>query len=102
MSKSKHTPGPWRAQLHEDFEGQWGVVSTCEIEWLIAEAAPHIDGDPDEANARLIAAAPELLEALQALRRICADTPAVERNPRFVTANSAALAAIAKAKGETP
>jgi hypothetical protein len=100
---SKHTPGPWRVGNGSLMEsgvfsadgktlvaGTHGSARNYRRQEQIAE---------QDANARLIAAAPDLLEALQALRRICADTPAVERNPRFVTANSAALAAIAKAKG---
>jgi len=101
---SKHTPGPWRAQPREGFEGEWEVVSTCEIEWLIAAAAPHIDGDPDEANARLIAAAPELLEALVGLMRVMPVLPADAKTIRGIeqqydAAHRAARAAIAKAKG---
>jgi hypothetical protein len=101
---NKHTPGPWRAQPREGFEGEWEVVSTCEIEWLIAAAAPHIDGDPDEANARLIAAAPELLEALVGLMRVMPVLPADAKTIRGIeqqydAAHRAARAAIAKAKG---
>jgi hypothetical protein len=116
MSKSKHTPGPWRAQLREFpegqwfLEGQWEVVSTCEIEWLIAAAAPHIDGDPDEANARLIAAAPELLEALHSvyafINREYHDPEATVEG-EYVTREARPIwakicTAIAKAEGETP
>jgi hypothetical protein len=107
MSKSKHTPGPWRAQPREGFEGQWEVVSTCKTGRLIAAAAPHIDGDPDEANARLIAAAPELLKALVDLMRVMPVLPEAAKTIRGIeqqydAANRAARAAIAKAKGETP
>jgi hypothetical protein len=108
MNKSKHTPGPWKAQPREFpegqwfLEGQWEVVSTCEIEWLIAAAAPHIDGDPDEANARLIAAAPELLEALISATRCLAWH--VEEHGRSGAMDGVTLerarAAIAKAKGD--
>jgi hypothetical protein len=105
MSKSKHTPGPWKAQPREFpegqwfLEGQWEVVSTCDIEWLIAAAAPHIDGDPDEANARLIAAAPELLEALMGLRLYVNPLLGGEE---VDNARRAANAAIAKATGGNP
>jgi hypothetical protein len=110
MSKSKHTPGPWKAQPREFpegqwfLEGQWEVVSTCENERLIAEAAPHIDSDSEEANARLIAAAPELLEALVDLTRVMPVLPADAKNIRGIeqqydAANRAARAAIAKATG---
>jgi hypothetical protein len=92
----KHTPGPWKAQPREGIEGQWEVVSTCETEWLIAAAAPHIDGDPDEANARLIAAAPELLEALLGLRLYVDPMMGGEEVDNAIRA---ANAAIAKATG---
>jgi hypothetical protein len=110
---SKHTPGPWKAQPREFpegqwfLEGQWEVVSTCKTERLIAEAAPHIDSDSEEANARLIAAAPELLEALEYLAAI-AGTGLLHRQSLdkqgmvelFEEARAAALAAIAKAEGD--
>lgn len=51
---------------------------------------------------RLIETQRELLAALAELRHICADIPAIERNPRFAAANMKALAAIAKANGEQP
>lgn len=74
---SKHTPGPW-----ETFKGQdgWGIVGLCGGYY----------GELSEANARLIAAAPELLEALHGLLLF-------PNNPRE---NNKARAAIAKATGE--
>jgi 2-oxo-4-hydroxy-4-carboxy--5-ureidoimidazoline (OHCU) decarboxylase len=104
---SKHTPGPWKAQPREFpegqwfLEGQWEVVSTRKAERLIAEAAPHIDSDSEEANARLIAAAPELLEALISATRCLAWH--VEEQGRGVAMDGVTLerarAAIAKARG---
>ena len=78
-----HTPGPWayRPQEHDD----WGIVRTTvvnEAGWRpIVARASYVDSptdeelgahrrnktDPAEANARLIAAAPDLLAALIAL-----------------------------------
>ena len=62
-----HTPGPWSADLD------------CEHPVITSLCAPHnpqvavvCDGDPreaTEANARLIAAAPEMLEALERASR---------------------------------
>ena len=61
--EAKHTPGPWRATMGTSqmsdpgttiyHQGRWGVYS---------DADSHGD---QEADARLIAAAPELLEALK-------------------------------------
>ena len=63
MSQQKHTPGPW----HIDFDD-------CEADihsgfGMVAKTMGHGKEQDDEgrANARLIAAAPELLEALEAL-----------------------------------
>lgn len=57
---SKHTAGPWR--LHQNWidAGRYGSEVICSF------CCPLSDQDYDnyEANGRLIAAAPELLEAL--------------------------------------
>lgn len=49
--KSKHTPGPWRAEYCSD-----------DTAWAIRGDGVHLPGTT--ANARLVAAAPELLAAL--------------------------------------
>jgi hypothetical protein len=65
---AKHTPGPWVAEESEIFAAAGDAVR-------IAETVPLAD-DPQDvpgfgrtelANARLIAAAPDLLERLQAI-----------------------------------
>ena len=64
----KHTPGPWaqfRTVNGDRFitaEGDRGLI---ELATVYAEAEYQAKL-PDEANARLIAAAPEMLEALRA------------------------------------
>ena len=54
---NKHTPGPWLIHPHIDIEysifDQMGTTHVCDV--------------TDEADAKLIAAAPELLEAAEAL-----------------------------------
>jgi hypothetical protein len=57
-----HTPGPWRAE--RDPRGDFRIVYNDKGNWL---AEVHSDGEPEvaEADARLIAAAPELLAALK-------------------------------------
>lgn len=76
MSESKHTPGPWTYQ-----EGTsphfHGTVYTEET----GDSVAVTYNDEDGANARLIAAAPELLEVLEFLNAgmecYCDSTPAV-------------------------
>jgi hypothetical protein len=66
---SKHTPGPWefyqRAGEGEDHKG-FRVTTGNPRWWAIATIMP-VDGAgvEGEANARLIAAAPDLLAALE-------------------------------------
>lgn len=54
-----HTPGPWL--VHSDALNQQERWVENEQGWNIAVLSPYLDASP--ANARLIAAAPELLEA---------------------------------------
>lgn len=57
-----HTPGPW----YVDFGGDCRLAIMGPNERVIAFGAmENEDGDIDEANCRLIAAAPLLLEALE-------------------------------------
>ena len=69
-----HTPGPWR--VHEDIpsDSYCPLIEAEDSEGLgsvdIANVSRPSTGSPDntEANAKLIAAAPELLEALKVIR----------------------------------
>lgn len=58
-SETKHTPGPWRAS-RDRLSGNHGIVGDgmwfAKISWTVRD-------DRNEADARLIAAAPELLDA---------------------------------------
>ena len=83
--KTQHTPGPWTAAW-PDIQAHGGIVAELNT----------ID-ERGHADARLISAAPELLEALEQ----CADWLA--RSTRIDDREQAedARAAIAKAKGET-
>lgn len=59
---SKHTPGPWSAQQRQD-QGVYDFFALNKPSpFATAQASSSIEA---EANARLIAAAPELLDALQ-------------------------------------
>lgn len=72
MGKGKHTPGPWRFEWDGDEAVILGRPTwPCERhsvrgEWQVAVTDDLLCEKPEEAeaNARLIAAAPDLLEAL--------------------------------------
>lgn len=59
---AKHTPGPWHYQKESD--AYTHIVRDCE--GAMIASTPQWSNGIAEANARLIAAAPELLEALKA------------------------------------
>jgi hypothetical protein len=84
-----HTPGPWR----------YGELSECiltERGHCVASIAES-DLDARQANARLMAAAPDLLEALSNITE-CAEAGTDGANMDLWI--SQARAAIAKARGE--
>lgn len=100
----KHTPGPWtfsndRFNACPDVKPD-GVLGSIlsEDEWFIAEVwadAGDDDSEP-EANARLIAAAPDMLEALRGIQAQCAGHCDEFSLRVCVVANTA----IAKAEGK--
>lgn len=95
MGNGKHTPGPWAVKSGS----VWTKHSCYEDATQFARIAymdrdcPHTRPTERDANARLIAAAPELLEALEKI----ATWP---DGFTFIDAIELASAAIAKAKGE--
>lgn len=86
---AKHTPGPWR------ITAQGKHVVSVE-DGRICAAPEHMAKWNWDANARLIAAAPELLEALE----LIANTDPVEAALDPQRAVRVARAAIAKAEGQ--
>lgn len=74
MEEAKYTPAPWFTDRNNVHTGQIATIHHCRgndwIEiwtntWCLAETL--LDEERQEANARLISAAPDLLEALQGL-----------------------------------
>lgn len=65
---SKHTPGPWEidkrceTSVFAELDGRRGICSTGGYSTNTID--PEVLNDENNANARLIAAAPDLLEAL--------------------------------------
>ena len=98
---NKFTPGPWSVQLPADDSARIRVVDKraldyanhriADLQYWSTSQERGPDRDGAIANAYLIAAAPELLDALKGVLRV-ADRATVEFD--------AARAAIAKATGE--
>ncbi len=96
-TEQKHTPGPWEWdgrvwQYDEQEEAPWLVQAP----WHDIKSKAVLSGSircNTEANARLIAAAPELLAALKGLLGI------TDFHELFGSKTEAARAAIAKATG---
>lgn len=61
MTDTKHTPGPWFVMDYDDNVHQVAISDETATRYL---AVIDNSDETDQANARLIAAAPELLEAL--------------------------------------
>lgn len=99
---AQHTPGPWAYSRHDQFGGWRFYVAQADgapytphysdVATLIAETVSDERRSIQEANARLIAAAPELLEALQFVM--------TAHGEQLDMAFQQAQAAIAKAIGE--
>ena len=89
---AEHTPGPW--VVYDDSNN--GKTNRIEIAARGKTVARIYHSVPEEdlPNARLIAAAPDLLEALQYMVNAC---PAID--PSGEDAHAHARAAIAKATG---
>lgn len=90
MRTAKHTPGPWERLTFSNHELQadFAMVKIGERVHMVGYSGG------DWANARLIAAAPELLEALEMVMRRGRIDDSEE-------AMNQVAAAIAKAKGES-
>jgi len=102
---SKHTPGPWKMVRVGETLTIKGAVPGYFAEIRGACEAAH--GATGEANAHLIAAAPDLLAALQEYARLtspeygegCKRGEHLYPDVDLAAARKAALAAIAKATG---
>ncbi len=100
MSETKFTPGPWRVRAHTSQPNDRVVVDTFGGSVACVYRDMGENEPPREANAHLIAAAPDLYAALEALHRATAILPASMDEPG--SPQALARAALAKARGETP
>jgi hypothetical protein len=104
MSEAKHTPGPW------EFEPDTGCIATADR--LVGHPVAYVSGSRPERmeNGHLIAAAPELLEALQLFVVLDGTASAITARTEVISdatwieifheAITKAEAAIRKAKGQ--
>ncbi len=92
---SAHTSGPW--VIHDVFPYQ-RIVAEIGNRVIV----PKMGGDSVEADARLVASAPDLLEALQAIKEALDTYRRVQdwRPIHFLLENKTLEGAIAKATGE--
>jgi len=96
---SKHTPGPWFATQNGSAFNLNSPDRASHFAILLGMLS-NSDGELD-ANARLIAAAPELLEALKALKRMPIPMPRTEQARKDIAAYWAVVdAVIAKAEDQ--
>lgn len=95
VTKPRHTPGPWHpVKVNHPGNNHYSIRDSENNERAIVDASYAVtlaSLERTEANARLISAAPELLEALKAVLSV-ADRKTVEFDK--------ARAAIAKATGK--
>ena len=104
----QHTPGPWAFMPGKDHHDNVFTVSRPHRRVASVFAAGEVD-DENTANARLIAAAPELFEACKAAMRILAlwggndcpeDSHLFEENRALFMMQNAFEMAISKAEGK--
>lgn len=103
--KTLHTPGPWTAT--ESRKNEWMIIAPdLDLARILHNGRPHPDGKRGmhaamAANARLIAAAPDLVEALKLFEDLCPrvsdDDPIA---PALADAVKQARDALAKAEGK--
>lgn len=106
-----HTPGPWR--IGDNGQTVFGPPTALPAPVLVAELpfpSPRVPKEQRKANAALIAAAPELLAALEACQELLSNSDVrfmicdggsgnLGEQAAYHRADGAARAAIRKAKG---
>ncbi len=100
MKTDKHTPGPWAVQAQDLYAPIWVVAPEPDFRFVAkmgSQMGTHdVPQNEDAANARLIAAAPELLAALKKMEDVFSDL--MERGESFkATRHEAAYVAILQA-----
>lgn len=109
---SKHTQGPWTVQADQSDHGRSTAICGAGNDDLLIARIPSRAWNPlapleypqDRANAHLVAAAPDLLEALRAVMACPQAAPWLAKLPTHDGSTSVyeqAIAAIRKAEGAT-
>lgn len=109
MSKQSHTPGPWHVEktwqgtaiLDDAQYGRWTQIAMAyQANDVFGDGEKRIiSHDEAKANAHLIAAAPEMLEALLKMQRTF-EAMGPSFAAAFADTRDVVYAAIAKARGE--
>jgi hypothetical protein len=103
---SKHTPAPWRIHEYKALDPFYDVVSESKNIAVIIGTQRFGDdariprNDESQANARLIASAPELLEVLKAFVNVCDSANPMNFINEIGALIEPARQAIAKAEGK--
>lgn len=113
MSETKHTPGEWEVSRETAIDYRPNCIVGADGGSLVAWCAGGgpkraIMGPEEDANARLISAAPDMLEALRECESIAKQaeifatgrSPSLDPTERWIMIQDTARAAIAKATGE--
>jgi hypothetical protein len=90
--KNTHTPGPWRTVINMDQSSLRDILASGDSNGIF------ISSNANESNARLIAAAPELLTALEKMRDYVFSMEAKQNIVSSVYLNACEV--IIKAKGD--
>ena len=114
MSEAKFTKGPWSTDYRKDFRGMYNQdvfdkngENICQCCWYPVKEGNAVTTTNREANANLIAAAPEMYDAIEAALRIdqlwtydvCDEEHAAEAEALH-SMRQKFIDALAKARGE--
>lgn len=95
---SNHTPGPWTVEVRNDWVNSYDQLPlVCEVDDLVIVAKDGMIGS-NGGDARIIAAAPEMLEALKGIAEKRSDFKTDYDYAQWVV--SVAKEIIAKAEGD--
>lgn len=68
-----HTPGPWNLRADPDDREAWIIVDASHSSFRVCDVSPRFGAKEELRNARLIAAAPEMLAALSDVMPLLAE-----------------------------